>query len=318
MSEVTQQPNPNPKPKQFGENTLDAVMLKVNALQESKSIIVPPNYSTENALRSAWLLIQQTNNMSGVPALTCCTPESIANALLDMVLQGLSPVKKQCYFIVMGNALMMQKSYFGQIAISKRVAGVIDAVGVPIYEGDVFKYTRDLRTGIVTVTQHDQEFDNINVNKLKGAYAIVTYEDGTVEYEIMTMVQIKASWMMGNAKGNSKAHINFPDQMACRTVINRALKIPVNSSSDADLFDDGDLSMKGKQAEGEMKLQISNNANKEAIGFGDDVQDAPAESISVPVQQANPSPAPTPEPANLGPKATQQEIFNNDNKNPWD
>ena len=106
--------------------------------------------------------------------------------------------------------------------------------------------------------------------------------------------------------------------MACRTVINRALKIPVNSSSDADLFDDGDLSMKGKQAEGEMKLQISNNANKESIGFGDDVQAAPAESIPVPVQQANPSPAPTPEPANLGSKATKQEIFNNDNKNPWD
>lgn len=271
MSTENVQPNNQvSKPTTIAEQ----VMKRIEEMQSTKSIILPANYSPENALRSAWLIIQQTKDLNETPALQVCTGESIANALLDMVLQGLSPVKKQCYFIVYGNVLTMQKSYFGTIAISKRVAGVIDAVGVPIYQNDVFKYTRDLRTGVVTVTQHDQEFDNIDVTKLKGAYAIVTYEDGRIEYEVMTMKQIKDSWAMGKAKGQSKAHLNFPDQMACRTVITRALKIPVNSSSDSDLFDE-DLSDKWKQTEGEMKLQIASNANKEAIGFSDEMNEAP-------------------------------------------
>ena len=185
-----------------------------------------------------------------------------------MVLQGLSPVKKQCYFIVYGNQLTMQKSYFGTIAISKRVAGVEDVVGIPIYEKDVFKFTIDLKTGIKTVTEHLQEFDNIDSTKIKGAYAVVTFLDGTTSYEIMTMQQIRASWEMGSTKGNSPAHKNFPDQMAAKTVIGRALKIPVNSSSDEDLFEEVDT--KSKQVEAGVKQEISEYANRNEIGFEED------------------------------------------------
>jgi recombination protein RecT len=187
----------------------------------------------------------------------------------------------------------MQKSYFGQIAISKRVAGVKDVRGIPIYEGDVFKYTIDVRTGIKTVTQHDQEFDNIDPQKIKGAYAIVINNDDTVEYEIMSIGQIKTAWAMGAAGGNSKAHKNFPDQMAAKTVISRALKIPVNSSNDDDLFEE-DGPDRGKQVAEGVKLEIQENANNAsgegAIGFEEDEPEAlPASGEQVPAQDVAPS-----------------------------
>ena len=290
MTQIAQQPGQqngqqSGQVRKFEENAVGTVLSKIEYFQKNGSLQLPNNYSPENAVRSAWLMIQQIQDMNKRPAIEVCTKESIANALLDMVLQGLSPVEKQCYFIVMGNKLTMMRSYFGTIAISKRVAGVKEAIGIPIYADDVFKYTIDLKTGIKTVTQHDQEFGNIDVAKLKGAYAIITYEDGRIEYDIMTMAQITASWNMGNARGNSPAHKAFPDQMACRTVINRALKIPVNSSSDNDLFEEN-TGIRGAQIQENVMLEIKEHANgadgADAIGFGEDEPTATDQQESEP------------------------------------
>lgn len=275
-TEINNQATANNGVKKFEENALTMTIAKITEYTKNGNLQLPEKYSAENALRSAWLVIQQTVDLSKRPALEVCTKESIANALFDMVLKGLSPAKKQCYFIVYANKLQMQQSYFGTIAISKRVAGVKDAVGIPIYEKDVFKYSIDIKTGLKTVTQHDQDFENIDPQKLKGAYAIITYEDGSVEYEIMTWNQIWQSWQMGATKGNSPAHKNFPDQMAVRTVISRALKIPVNSSNDEDLFAEVPESTFSKQVEADVKNQIETNSNGAAgsapIGF-DDAED---------------------------------------------
>jgi recombination protein RecT len=278
----------NTENNQVAKNTtiVDGVLARIGEMQNNGNMQLPANYNAENAMRSAWLMIQQTKNLENKPALEVCTQASIANALLDMVLQGLSPVKKQCYFIVYGPTLTMQRSYFGTIAISKRVAGVKDAVGIPIFEKDVFKYTIDIKSGIKTVTQHDQEFDNIDITKLKGAYAVITYDDGHVEYDIMTMQQIRASWEMGKAKGNSPAHKNFPDQMACRTVISRALKIPVNSSNDEDLFGEPEESTFSKQVTEDVKHTIATEANgahgSESIGFEEEAELQEAEIADEP------------------------------------
>lgn len=253
-------------------DVIEETLGRIENMQTQGKLVLPANYHVENALRSAWLIIQQVQDLNSKPALEVCTGISIANALFDMVLQGLNPVKKQCYFIVYGNKLTLQKSYFGTIAISKRVAGVTDAVGVPIYEKDAFKYTIDIKSGVKTVTQHDQDFENIDNTKLKGAYAVITYNDGRVEYDIMTMQQIRASWEMGKAKGNSPAHNKFPDQMAAKTVVGRALKIPINSSNDDDLFEiEGEVNPRNKQVEEDIKLEIMQHGNKDEIGF-DEVQ----------------------------------------------
>ncbi|RZM21724.1 MAG: hypothetical protein EOO88_31790, partial [Pedobacter sp.] len=66
----------------------------------------------------------------------------------------------------------------------------------------------------------------------------VNYVDGTRDCEIMTLPQIHKAWAQGGSKGASPAHKNFPDQMAEKTVINRALKIEVGSTDDSTLVRD--------------------------------------------------------------------------------
>lgn len=220
------------------ENISEQVLTRIEEFQKTGGMVLPKDYSVENHMKSAWLILQATTDRSGQQALAVCTKESIANALLDMVLQGLSVSKKQGYFIVYGNKLEFQRSYFGTIALAKRTGGIkTEPVANVIYEGDEFVYSIDPNTARISIVKHEQRIENIDNTKIKGAYALVTLADGTTQVTIMSMAQIRAAWGQGATKGNSPAHKNFAEEMAKKTVIGRACKAIINSSDDAWLYE---------------------------------------------------------------------------------
>lgn len=238
---MTTNDKPAEQPKQNAvvryENIAENVMAKIKAYEASKTMILPQNYAVENQLKSAWLMLQDTVDSSKRLALEVCTKDSIANALLDMVLQGLSVLKKQAYFVVYGNKLTCVRSYFGTVSLAKQAGGVnADPVANVIYEGDAFKYTIDPKTGHITIDEHIQDIDNINIEKIKGAYCILQKGDIS-EVTIMTMAQIRKAWEQGPMKGNSQAHKNFADQMCIKTVIGRGCKMAINASNDAWMYE---------------------------------------------------------------------------------
>lgn len=220
------------------ENISEQVLSRIEQFQKDGSMILPKNYSVENHMKSAWLALQEVEDKEHHKALQICTKESIANSLLDMVLQGLSVSKKQGYFIMYGNKLIFQRSYFGTIALAKRAGGMVsEPVANVIYDGDDFQYEIDPKTAKVAIVKHSQKLENIDNSKIKGAYALVTLADGTTQVTIMSMQQIRAAWGQGATKGNSPAHKNFAEEMAKKTVIGRACKAIINSSDDAWLYD---------------------------------------------------------------------------------
>ena len=107
--EVKKNPNETTALEVLQKNVADAVLVKIAHFQKAGDIRLPADYSPENALKSAWLILLETKNREGKPVLETCTKESIANALLNMVIQGLSPVKKQCDFIAYGDKLTMSR-----------------------------------------------------------------------------------------------------------------------------------------------------------------------------------------------------------------
>lgn len=223
------------------ENISEQVLEKIEKFQADGGLKLPANYSVENHMKSAWLILQSTKDRSGNFALDICTKDSIANALFDMVLQGLAVSKNQGYFIVYGNKLEFQRSYFGTISLAKRAGGMKgEPVANVIYEGDNFVYEIDPTTGLYKIIKHEQKIENIDNNKIKAAYAITTRADGTKQVTIMSIQQIHASWNQGATKGSSPAHKNFAEEMAKKTVISRACKMIINSSDDAWLYDKND------------------------------------------------------------------------------
>ncbi len=277
------------------ENISEQVLSRIEQFQKDGSMILPKNYSVENHMKSAWLALQEVEDKEHHKALQICTKESIANSLLDMVLQGLSVSKKQGYFIVYGNKLIFQRSYFGTIALAKRAGGMVsEPVANVIYEGDDFLYEIDPKTAKVAIVKHSQKLENIDNSKIKGAYALVTLADGTTQVTIMSMQQIRAAWGQGATKGNSPAHKNFAEEMAKKTVIGRACKAIINSSDDAWLYDgkeddvDSDKASIQRDAAQHSDVQIIDTT---AVEF-DDVSETSSSTDASQAQEPTPEEAP--------------------------
>ncbi len=246
------------KIKKAEKDITDNVLARVNQFQATGELVLPKDYSPENALKSAYLILSETVDKNNKPVLETCSQTSIANTLLDMVTQGLSPMKKQCYFIAYGGKLQLSRSYQGSIAIARR-AGLKSIVANVIYEKDDFVYSINSKTGLTEIIKHEQKLENIDLDKIKGAYALVTLDNDITQVTVMNIKQIKNAWLQGYAKGNSGAHNKFTDEMCKKTVINRACKGIINSSTDGYLFDENDERKEHKI--------IPEDANTETVGF---------------------------------------------------
>lgn len=195
--------------------------------KQNENFIVPPNYSLGNALSNAYY---ELKNSSSGNLLSQCTDESIYISLLDMVAQGLSPAKKQCYFIKYGDKVQLRRSYFGTMKVVKELNEVKDIWAGVIFEGDVFK--SEIVNGRRRFVSHESDWENQD-NPIKGAYCIIKDINNEEYLTIMTKKQIDKAWSKAKTKN---VQIDFPDQMAMRTVINRAAKLFINTSNDSSYF----------------------------------------------------------------------------------
>ena len=204
------------------------VAKRIEAMK-NEGLLIAPNYSVSNALSSAYYALKNSNSGN---LLEKCTPESVYNALLDMVTQGLSPAKTQCYFVPYGSTVKLTRSYFGTMKVVKQLPEVKDIYAEVIYEGDKFQIKNE--NGRKVFVSHETDWMNAD-NPIVGAYCIIEKVDGEKILTVMTKKEIDKSW----SKSRNKAVQNeFPQEMAKRTVINRAAKQFFNTSDDNDLFVD--------------------------------------------------------------------------------
>ncbi|GCF92473.1 DNA recombination protein RecT [Enterococcus florum] len=210
----------------------DQVNSRIKGL-ENEGLQLPVNYNAANALKSAWFAIQKVQDKNKRPALEVVTKDSVANSLLDMVVQGLSPAKTQLYFVVYGKELQMQRSYFGTQAVLKRLSNVRDIWAEVIHDEDEFEIGS--KKGRMLVTKFHPKFENQD-KPIVGAYAVVEKDDGELIYTVMTKKEIDQAW--SKRKNSGAVQKEFPQEMAKRTVINRAAKSFINTSDDSDLLTD--------------------------------------------------------------------------------
>jgi recombination protein RecT len=252
------------------KETADLVLSKVQHFQKNGELDLPPNYSAANALKSAWLILQATVNKDKKPALEVCTKHSIANAMLDTVIQGLNPAKKQCYYIVYGNQLTMQRSYQGTKAVCMRVdKSLEDIYAEVVYKGDKLEYR--IERGRRIIENHTQKLENINDDNILAAYAVAIDKEGNVKRsELMTLDQLKQAWKQskmypindkGDIKGDS-THGKFTAEMAKKTVTNRMSKHIIGTSDDSDLVIQSVRRTDDDRAQAEAQAEVEELANQ--------------------------------------------------------
>lgn len=237
----------------------------------------PADYNPTNALMGAYLKLKETTDRNGKCVLNTCSQASIANCLMEMVTKGLDMQKAQCYPVAYGGKLQCQISYHGWKAMAHRYgAKTIDAE--VIYEGDTFQY--HLENGRKILDKHEQDFANIDVDKIKGAYCVITLDDGSCYIEVMNINQIKTAWKKGfGYKENSGTHKEFTDMMAKKTVTSRACRQIVQQYGDsavvASIEKDDNRENVDIIAE-DVAYEINQNANSEEFQVDDDVEDVNA------------------------------------------
>ena len=233
----------------------------------------PADYNPTNALMGAYLIMKETTDKNGKCILESCSQASIANSLMDMATLGLNASKKQGYFIAYGGKCQFQKSYFGNITLARR-NGLKTINAEIIYDGDTFKY--HIENGMKVIDVHEQDFMNIDNDKILGAYAVAVMDDGRKVVEVMNINQLKKAWnqRMGGLKEDaSSTHMKFKDQMAKKTVINRLCKLIGNTSTDGNISEISDRLDEAAEVDmvaEDVAYEIENNANQ--IEFSDVVE----------------------------------------------
>lgn len=248
-------PAPAPDPSLVildSKNPTSVVLKMVTDLQNSQKLHLPVDYSAENAIKSAWLILEQN------PSAKECTQQSIVQAVFDMVVQGLNPMKKQCYFIAYGKSLQCQRSYFGDQALAIRLNPGIEFYDGVIYEGDDIEI--EIQRGRKYISKHVTKLENQD-RAIKGAYCGYINADGLdMGAIIKTMGEIDKSWSQSKSRNATSPHAKFPAEMARRTVIRACCKKLINASSDALLLESLQRT-DVESVEAEMAAEIAIEAN---------------------------------------------------------
>lgn len=320
--QAQQKPLQPQKVFEFEKNISDSVQNRITELAQDRRLVLPPNYSVGNALASAWLILQNVKDRYGQPALKVCTPQSIANALLDMAIMGHNPAKKHGYFIVYGDQLTWFPSYFGKCASLKRIDGIEhEPVATLIYDGDEIVLEHN-ELGEEIIIEHKTSWQNKLKGDIVGAYATVDFK-GVKRSAVMSMKEIKEAWTKNPSPANRRDHTEFTGEFAKRTVINRLVKMILQTSNDDDLLAETIIQNEDQHwdytdaqivsEENKAKREIATSANTGPV-----IDVAPEEPASAPepkpTPEAKPQPEPTPEPA-PAPKTEQQTLIP---KSPWE
>jgi len=251
---------------------LEAVSRRIKELETRGEIDFPAGYSPQNALRSAWLILQETVDRDKKPVLEVCTQPSIINSLFDMVIQGLNPAKKQCYFIAYGKKLSCMRSYHGTMGLAKMVnPDIWDIFAEVVWRGDTFEMEID--RGQKKVVKHRQTLESIDSKDPVAAYCqIINHAGEVIRTEVMTWDQVKTAWKSsavkpvtdkGEIKGGT-THKDFLSEMIKRTVINRACRPVINSSNDRYLLAANERSEFFKAEVGAAEVE-ANEANRDFV-----------------------------------------------------
>lgn len=265
----------------------DQVIARVENLTKA-GFTMPRDYNAINAIKASMLVLQDLKDKNNKPALEVCTQNSIASALFEMAVKGLSAANKTCYFVVRGNKLCLHESYFGKALQVKRIFPDYEPHPVVIHEGDEFVYTIDPETGYKKLVKHEQKLENIDKDFV-GAYMYIPTSDGKQDLYIMTKKQILTAWSKSSSREQA-THKAFSEKMVGKTIVNSGLNMVINSTPDLSYASNED-----ENGEEYNERQLDDHSVTEYIE-AEEVTDVPDGVDPSTGEVLNPEPAQAPQP----------------------
>ncbi|EWV01798.1 recombination protein RecT [Staphylococcus aureus F46798] len=203
--------------------------------------------------------------------MSCNDTSKAKNALNNITQQGKKPKKKQDYITNDNKKQQQQRNHHKTMTVKKHAAAQ-EEINQEIKKEDKEKKEKT-KTGRIKEIKHKQDFGNRNKQNIIGAYATIVFKDERKNYiEVMTIEQIKQAWMQSSmikdekALQNAKKKKNPKEEMAKKTVINRAAKRYINTSTDSNIFKYAQESEQRQRKE-VLDAEVEENANQEQLDF---------------------------------------------------
>jgi recombination protein RecT len=184
-------------------------------LLQMKAAALPKDFNETRFVQNCMTVLQDTSNIDK------CDPVSVARTMLKGAFLGLDFFNRECYAIPYGNSLQFQTDYKGEKKMAKKysIRPIKDIYAKVVREGDEFEERIENGTQIINFTP--KAFNNGNII---GAFAVVLYEDGGMDYETMTTEQIEGIKKNFSKAPNSTMWKNVPEEAYKKTVLRRLCK----------------------------------------------------------------------------------------------
>ncbi|MFV0518450.1 MAG: recombinase RecT [Aminipila sp.] len=209
------------------EMVLQNTANNLNALIVAKASAMPEGFNQTRFLQNCMTVLQDTKNIEE------CQPLSIARTMLKGAFLGLDFFQKECYAIPYGvktakgwaKELQFQTDYKGETKMAKKysIRPIKDIYAKVVRKGDGFK--EEIYKGSQYITFTPLAFNN---EEIIGAFAVVLYKDGGMEYETMSKEEIEAvktNYAKTDKDGKySKAWEVSAGEMYKKTVLRRLTK----------------------------------------------------------------------------------------------
>lgn len=248
-----------------------SVVLFEKLNSEEVSLALPEGFNKPRFVQNCLSLLNEK------PELAKYGQTQVISGLIKGAYLGLDFYSQECYLVPFGNQLTFLPGYKGDMKLAKKhsIRQVKDIYAKLVREGDFFEEI--INDGEPKINFKAQPF---NTNKIIGAFAVVLYMDGGMEYETMSLQDLENSRNQSKAK-NSPAWKNFTGQMYKKTVIHRLC-----NTIDLDMDDrTRRLFMEGTEIETDekelVKKEIAQNENSQEFVVEDE---AVVESEAVEVE----------------------------------
>ncbi|MCM1559674.1 MAG: recombinase RecT [Butyrivibrio sp.] len=158
---------------------------------------------------------KKRENLNGISA------DSIALCMIKGAFLGLDFLSGECYAIPYGGEMNFQTDYKGEIKVCKKhsIQPIKDIFAKVVREGDL--YDEGVEDGKQKLVFKPLPFNN---GKMIGAFAIVTYTDGSMMYESMSADEIEGVRQNYSKAKDSDAWKKSSGEMYRKTVIRRLSK----------------------------------------------------------------------------------------------
>lgn len=190
----------------FSDKLMDKLITVENAL--------PKDFNKERFVQNCLAILNDNE------ALRKVNPASVLSAVMKGSYLGFDPLK-DFYVIPYGDKAQFQTSYKGELKFVKRYSTrpIKDIYSKLIRDGDTF--AEKIVDGKPSI---DFTPKTLNKGEILGVFAVVLYEDGGMEYEVMTTDEVNDVRKKYSRQANGNAWQKSWGEMARKTCLRRLVK----------------------------------------------------------------------------------------------